>query len=67
MYKDSPINKIRKHPGKVGKAVADQLALEQYEIFHQQSLDEGAHEETLADDVELKRFLEDGGKVNKDD
>jgi hypothetical protein len=50
---------ILKHPGKVSKAVADQLALEQYEIFHQHRLSEEAHEETLADDAELKRFLEE--------
>jgi len=58
---------ILEHPGKVSKAVADQLALEQYDIFHQHRLAEEAREETLTDDAELKRFLENGGKVYKDD
>ena len=49
---------ILKHPGKVSKAVADQLALEQYDIFHRHRLAEEALDEKLADDVELKRFLE---------
>jgi hypothetical protein len=44
--------------GKVSKAVADQLALEQYEIFHQQRLVDEARQESLADDAELKRYLE---------
>ena len=44
--------------GKVSKAVADQLALEQYEIFHQHRLAEEAQQESLADDAELKRYLE---------
>jgi hypothetical protein len=57
---------ILNHPGKVSKAVADRLALEQYEIFHQHRLTEEARDETLADDAELKRFLEDGGKVKDD-
>jgi hypothetical protein len=56
-----------KHPRKVSKAVADQLALEQYEIFHQHRLAEEARDETLADDAELKRFLDDGGKMKKND
>ena len=54
---------ILKNPGKVSKAVADQLALEQYEIFHQHRLAEEARDEMLADDAELKRFLEDSVKV----
>jgi hypothetical protein len=58
---------ILNNPGKVSKAVADQLALEQYDVFHQHRLTEEAREETLADDAELKRFLENGGKVNNDD
>jgi hypothetical protein len=49
---------ILEHPGKVSKAVADQLALEQYEIFHQHRLTEEARQETLTDDAELKRILE---------
>jgi len=50
---------ILEHPGKVSKAVADQLALEQYDIFHQHRLAEEARGEALADDAELKRFLEE--------
>jgi hypothetical protein len=40
------------------EAVADQLALEQYEIFHQHRLAEQARQESLADDAELKHYLE---------
>jgi hypothetical protein len=58
---------ILNSPGKVSKAVADQLALEQYDVFHQYRLTEEAREEALADDAELKRFLENSGKVNNDD
>lgn len=58
---------ILKNPGKVRKAVADQLALEQYDVFHQNRLTEEAREETLADDAELKRFLDNSVRVNKDD
>jgi hypothetical protein len=50
---------ILNNSGKVSKAVADQLALEQYDIFHQHRLAEEAREETLSDDAELKRFLEE--------
>jgi len=50
---------ILTHPGNVSKAVADQLALEQYDIFHQHRLAEEAHDEALTDDAELKRFLEE--------
>lgn len=49
---------ILTNPGKVSKTVADQLALEQYEIFHQRRLAEEARQEALADDTELKRYLE---------
>ena len=49
---------ILANPGKVRKAVADQLALEQYEIFDQHRLAEGARQETLTDDADLKRYLE---------
>ncbi len=49
---------ILTNPGKVSKAVADQLALEQYEIFHQHRLAEDARREALADDAELRRYLE---------
>jgi hypothetical protein len=58
---------ILQDPGKVSKAVADQLALEQYEIFHKHRLAEEAREETLADDRELKCYLEGNGKLKKDD
>jgi hypothetical protein len=49
---------ILANAGKVSKAVADQLALEQHEIFHQHWLAEEAKQESLADDAELKRYLE---------
>jgi hypothetical protein len=49
---------ILANAGKVSKAVAEQLALEQYEIFHQHRLAEEARQESLADDTELKRYLE---------
>jgi hypothetical protein len=38
--------------------VADQLALEQYEIFYQHRLAVEAEQESLTDDAELKRYLE---------
>jgi hypothetical protein len=50
---------ILTHPGKVSKAVADQLAFEQYDIFHQHRLAEEVRQEMLEDDAELKRFLEE--------
>ena len=50
---------ILTNAGKVSKTVADQLALERYEIFHQHRLAEEAEQETLADDAELKRYLEE--------
>ena len=49
---------ILTNAGKVSKAVADQLAIEQYGIFHQHRLAEEAQQESLADDAELKRYLE---------
>jgi len=55
------------YPGKISKALADQLALEQYDIFHQHRLAEEAREETLADDAELKRYLTGSRKVEKHD
>jgi hypothetical protein len=58
---------ILNSPGKVSKAVADQLALEQYDVFHQHRLTEEAREEALADDAELKRFLKGNEKLKKDD
>jgi len=56
---------ILKHAGKVTKEVADRLALEQYDIFHMERLQQEARAEALADDEELKRIekqLEDGKK-----
>jgi hypothetical protein len=50
---------ILTNAGKVSKTVADQLALERYEIFHQHRLAEEARQEALADDAELKRYMED--------
>lgn len=50
---------ILTQPGKVSKSLADQLALEQYGMFHQHRLTEEARDEKLADDAELKRFLEE--------
>jgi hypothetical protein len=58
---------ILTHPGKVSKAVADQLALEQYDLFHQHRIVEEARDEKLADDAALKRFLEGGGREEKND
>lgn len=49
---------ILTNAGKVSKAVANQLAIEQYEIFRQHRLAEEAQQESLADDAELKRYLE---------
>lgn len=45
--------------GKVSKAVAEQLALEQYEIFHAHRLSIEAEAESLEDDAELKRITND--------
>lgn len=47
---------ILTHAGKVTKAVADKLAIEQYEIFNRRRLAEEAETEALADDEELKRI-----------
>jgi hypothetical protein len=44
--------------GKVSKMVANQLALEQYEIFQQHRLIVEAEREALTDDAELNRYLE---------
>lgn len=49
---------ILANAGKVSKAVADQLALDQYEIFTRHRLAAEAEHESLADDAELKRYLE---------
>jgi len=50
--------KILTNAGKVSKAVADQLALEQYEEFKRQRLAVDAEQEALLDDTELQSFLE---------
>jgi hypothetical protein len=44
---------ILTNAGKVSKAVADQLALEQYEIYNTHRLSEEAKQEALQDDREL--------------
>jgi hypothetical protein len=44
--------------GKVSKAVADQLAVDQYVIFHHRRLAVEAEQESLTDDAEFKRYLE---------
>jgi hypothetical protein len=44
--------------GKVGKAVADRLALEQYEIFRVNRLSVEAEQEALEDNDELKRIAQ---------
>jgi len=49
---------ILTNAGKVSKAVADQLALEQYEEFKRQRLAVDAEQEALLDDTELQSFLE---------
>lgn len=48
---------ILTNAGTVSKAVADQLALEQYEKFNQHRLTMEAEQETLLDDVELQNYL----------
>lgn len=45
---------ILTNPGKVSKAVADSLAIEQYEKFHRHRLAGEAKEEALADDEEFR-------------
>lgn len=56
---------ILKHPGKVSKAVADQLACEQYEIFHTHRLKMDARQEALADDEELRKIEHEIDKSSK--
>ena len=45
---------ILTNAGKVSKAIADQLALDQYEIYHQNRLTREAQQEALEDDKALK-------------
>ncbi len=52
---------ILQDAGKVSKAVADSLAMEQHTIFNQKRLGQEASKEALADDAELKKYL-DGEK-----
>lgn len=47
---------ILNNPGKVRKEVADKLALEQYEIYHQYRLAKETRQEALQDDKELKQI-----------
>src|SRR3989338_58595 len=47
-------HEILDNPGKVSKEVADNLALERYEVFNQHRLDVEAKQEAIADDKELK-------------
>ena len=49
---------ILTNAGKVSKVVADQLALEHFEIFRQHRLAKEAEQESIADDIDLKRFQE---------
>jgi hypothetical protein len=48
---------ILTNAGTVSKAVADQLALEQYEKFNQHRLAVETEQETLLDDAELQNYL----------
>lgn len=49
---------ILTNAGKISKAVADKLALEQYKIFRQHRLTEETQQESIADDAKLKSYLE---------
>ncbi len=46
--------------GKISKEVADRLAMEKYEEFNRNRLTEENATEILADDDELRKYLEDG-------
>jgi hypothetical protein len=48
---------ILTNSGKISKAVADRLALEQYKVFNQNRLTVEAEREALADDAELNQYL----------
>ena len=59
---------ILNNPGKVSKEVANKLALEQYEIYHQHRLSREARQEALKDDKELKQIqnkIQKGTKKKK--
>ncbi len=47
---------ILKNPGKVSKEVADNLALEHYEVFNTYRLKSEAKQEAIVDDKELKKI-----------
>ncbi len=47
---------ILNNPGKVGKEVADKLALEPHGIYHQHRLARETRQEALHDDKELKQI-----------
>lgn len=47
---------ILENPGKISKEVADSLALEQYDNFHQARLIDEAKDESIRDDEELREF-----------
>ena len=53
---------ILDHPGKVSKAVADQLALKQYDSYSVNRLKLEADQESLIDDEDLKSIQK---KVDK--
>ncbi len=55
-------HEILDNPGKVSKEVADNLALERYEIFNQHRLSIDAKQEAMADDKELQQIQ---GKIEK--
>jgi hypothetical protein len=49
---------ILRSAGNISKEVADRLAEKQYEIFNTRRLKQAADLEALADDEELKKYLE---------
>lgn len=57
---------ILTNAGKVTKAVADQLALDQYEIYHQNRLLKEAEQENLEDEKNLKSIESKIGKKRKE-
>ncbi|MBF0492315.1 MAG: virulence RhuM family protein [Deltaproteobacteria bacterium] len=56
---------ILNNSGKVAKAVADQLALHQYEIYHQNRLLQESKQEAFEDDKDLKAIETKVGKSRK--
>ena len=57
---------ILTNAGKVSKAIADQLALDQYEIYHQNRLTQAVEQEALEDDEALKNIETKISKKLKD-